>query len=247
MEWLDQFWDFLGKLLNPRTIIQMGGIFLLAAVVYAETGLLVGFFLPGDSLLFTAGLLTAQDVIDYPLVVVVLTVALAAVLGDITGYTIGARLGPRVFRRRESLLFKPEYVTMTRQFYEKHGGRALILGRYLPIIRTFAPVFAGVVRMPLRRFVLFSILGALTWAGVLIPVGYFLGAVIPNLEDYLGYIVIGLVVVTTVPIIHTLRRETRKRRLRTDAEATAALDAETQALETYIRKRQPAPAPHQQR
>lgn len=217
----DGFWDFLGKLVHPESIIRVGGIVLLGAVIFAETGLLVGFFLPGDSLLFTAGLLTALGVLDQPIWAVVLTIALAAAGGDQLGYYIGYRTGPLVFKQKESLLFKPEYVSITRNFFDKYGARAIVLGHWMPIIRTFLPVMAGVARLPYPKFLLYTTIGSWAWALVLTLAGYFLGNQIPWIKDYLEYIIVGFIVVTTVPVIRTFRREARLRREAAAREATA--------------------------
>ncbi len=220
------FWDFLGKLVHPETIIQVGGLALLGVVIFAETGLLIGFFLPGDSLLFTAGLLTALGVLDQPIWLVVLTIALAAGLGDQLGYYIGYRTGPLVFKRNESLLFKPEYVSMTRSFFDKYGLRAIVLGHWLPIIRTFMPVLAGVARLPYPKFLMYTTLGSWAWAMVLTLAGYFLGRQIPWIKNYLEYIIIGFIVVTTVPVVRTFMKESRLKR---EADAKAAAEGNAPA------------------
>jgi membrane-associated protein len=210
MEWFDSAWQFLGKLLHPKSIIEYGGLYLLLFVVFAETGLLVGFFLPGDSLLFTAGLFVGIGVVKQPILLVSAMLAVASAVGDSTGYFIGRRGGPKVFNRKESLLFKPEYVTMTREFYEKYGAAALILGKFLPVIRTFAPVMAGVAQLSYYRFVSFSLVGSVLWTVSLSLVGYFLGRTYPWIQDYLEWIIIGLIVFTTIPIARKIYVESRK-------------------------------------
>lgn len=198
------------ELLNPKTIIYLGGIGLLMAVVFAETGLLIGIVFPGDSLLFTAGLLTAVKVINLPVIAVTTLIALAAFLGDQSGYWIGWKAGQSFFQRRQSLFFRPEYVQMTRRFYQKYGAAVLILGKFLPIVRTFAPLLAGVIQMPYTQFLGVSAVGALSWPSILVTVGYYLGNVEWVQQNY-GWIILGLVLVTTVPILWRVFRESRKR------------------------------------
>lgn len=194
---------------NPKTIIYVGGIGLLAAVVFAETGLLIGLLFPGDSLLFTAGLLTAVKVIQLPVGVVIGIIGAAAFLGDQSGYWIGWRAGQAFFNRPKSLIFRPEYVHMTRNFYQRYGAAVLILGKFLPIIRTFAPLLAGVIQMPYQKFIGVSAIGSLLWPLVLVSGGYFLGNV-PWVQAYYEWIIIGMVLVTTGPIIWRLIRSRRQ-------------------------------------
>ncbi|MGQ9863044.1 MAG: DedA family protein [Bacteroidia bacterium] len=196
-------------LFNPQTIIRVGGITLLLAVVFSETGLMIGILFPGDSLMFTAGLLTAVGILPLPLGVVISLVALAVFLGDFTGYTLGRLTGKNFFQRKESLLFRKEYVELTRQFYQKHGAKILILGKFLPIIRTFAPLLAGVIRMPHVAFLRVSLMGAIAWPGSLITLGYFLGNV-PWVEKNYTWIILGMVFVTTVPILVHLFKQRKK-------------------------------------
>lgn len=192
----EHFADFF----NPKTIIHVGGIGLLMAVVFAETGLLIGVVFPGDSLLFTAGLLTAASVIKLPVWGVALLIALAAFLGDQSGYGIGWRTGKALFQRPKSLFFRPEYVETTRKFYQRYGIWVLILGKFLPIVRTFAPLLAGVAQVPYKKFMPVSLVGSLLWPLVLVLAGYFLGNV-PWVQENYGWIVLGMVLVTTTPIL----------------------------------------------
>ncbi|MFN7878441.1 MAG: DedA family protein, partial [Sphingobacteriia bacterium] len=183
MEWFDTVIGFFQEAVNPESIIKYGGLWLLFLVIFAETGLLIGFFLPGDSLLFTAGLLAADPALstthasffEFGYFSVLFFISISAVVGDNVGYYIGRRYGPRIFVRPESRIFRPEYVQMTRQFFDKHGAKALVLGRFLPIIRTFAPVLAGVAHLEYRRFMFFNLLGGLLWVGGLVSLGYWLG------------------------------------------------------------------------
>lgn len=203
---LERFTD----LFNPKTIIHLGGIGLLLVVVFAETGLLVGVVFPGDSLLFTAGLLTAAKIIKLPIGVVVLLVGLAAFLGDQSGYGIGWRTGQALFNRPKSLFFRPEYVHMTRQFYQRYGIWMLILGKFLPIVRTFAPLLAGVAQVPYRKFLPVSLIGSLLWPTVLTTAGYFLGNV-PWVQENYGWIILAMVLLTTGPILWKVLRSGRKK------------------------------------
>ena len=218
MDWLSHAWEVLVQALNPQTIISVGGLWLLVAVVFAETGLLAGFFLPGDSLLFTAGLLASDPkfqtgtLLDFTIFNVLLFVTLAAILGDSTGYAIGRRGGAKVFNKPKSFFFKPEYVATTRRFFEKHGNKTLILGRFLPIVRTFAPVMAGVVHLHYPRFLYYNIVGGVLWVFSLCLMGYFLGTQFPWIKNYYEYIVIGFVVITTVPVVRMVIHESKSRK-----------------------------------
>lgn len=189
--------------------IGYAGVF---GIVFAESGLLIGFFLPGDSLLFTAGFLASQDYFN--IWILVTGSFLAAVFGDNFGYAFGRRVGPRIFRREASLLFSPRNLEAARRFYEKHGGKALVLARFLPAIRTFAPILAGVAAMDYRRFFFYNVAGAFLWAVGLLFSGYFLGQAIPNVDRYLLPIVIGIVILSTLPsLIHVLRDKDNRRRI----------------------------------
>jgi membrane-associated protein len=201
--------------MNPQSIINYGGLWLLVLVVFAETGLLVGFFLPGDSLLFTAGALTGTGVLnEYSIVEVLLYVSLAAVLGDSLGYYIGAKGGARLFnRRKEGFFFKREYVTMTEKYFLKYGGFTLIIGRFLPIVRTFAPVLAGVIKMNYRKFLTYNVVGGILWVCTLTPLGYFLGRQFrEEIERYHIWIVVFFIVITTIPIVMMVIKESRSRK-----------------------------------
>lgn len=177
------------------------GIF---AIVFAETGLLLGFFLPGDSLLITAGLLAQQRSLH--LGGVMLAVALGAVLGNGVGYLIGRRFGPAVFRRPDTRLFRPEYVGRTEAFFGRYGGLSLILARFVPVIRTVAPVLAGVGRMPFPRFQFYNVVGGLAWAISVPFLGYWLGGLIPHLDRYILLVVGAAVVLSLIPVGLELRK-----------------------------------------
>jgi membrane-associated protein len=198
---LQEVWEFLKQLVNPESIIVHGGLFLLLFVVFAETGLFIGFFLPGDSLLFTAGLLCATGTLDISIGLLVLLIAIAAIVGNMVGFMFGQRVGLMLYKRKSDFFFKLEHLITARDFYNKHGGLALILCRFLPIVRTFAPIVAGIVKLDYRKFFAYSVIGGGAWVCTLTLSGYFLAKVIPDLKDYLGYIVIFLIAITSVPFI----------------------------------------------
>lgn len=204
MDWL----EFFKKLTDPASIIQYGGLALLLFVVFAETGLMVGFFLPGDSLMFVSGLLcrTKPELLNTNIVVLLLSLMAAAVVGNMAGYWFGRRVGPALFRRNDSLIFKKRYLDVTQDFYTRHGGRALVLGRFIPIVRTFAPILAGVIKIDFKKFMLYNIAGAAAWVGSLGLAGYFLGQ-IEWVEKNIGYIVLFLIIITLIPVISTWRKE----------------------------------------
>lgn len=201
---MHHFFEILKELVNPESIITHGGLYLLLFVVFAETGLFAGFFLPGDSLLFTAGLLCGTGIFTVPIGWLVFLIILAAVLGNITGYLFGKKVGVLLFKRKSSLFFKPNHLVRAKEFSDKHGGLALVLSRFLPVIRTFAPIVAGVIKLNWRLFVLYSLIGAIGWVFFLTLGGYYLARVIPNLKDYLGYIVIFLILITSIPFVVNL-------------------------------------------
>lgn len=212
--------------LDPNHLIgpHMGiwAIVIVCAIIFAETGLLVGFIFPGDTLLFFAGLLTFTGVIVFPIWIVALAVALSAFLGGELGYYIGRKVGPRIFERRESGLFSKKNVERTDLFFERFGGRAVILARFVPVVRTFAPVAAGVGHMNYRRYTLYNLIGALIWGSGVVLAGYFL-AHVPFIRNfaihYIDIVLILVVVITVVPTaFHYLQSASRARR---DARETA--------------------------
>jgi membrane-associated protein len=184
--------------LDPRDLLVTFGTIGLFVIVFAESGLLVGFFLPGDSLLFTAGLFAAQGTLNLPLILTGCFVA--AVAGDQVGYAFGQRLGPSLFRRPDSRFFKQEYVERAQGFFERHGPKTIILARFVPIVRTFAPILAGVGTMRYRTFVTFNLIGGLLWAVGVTMLGYLLGGLIPDIDAYLLPIVAVIVLLSVIPI-----------------------------------------------
>ncbi len=182
------------------------GIF---AIVFAESGLLVGFFLPGDSLLFTAGFLASQGFFNITLLCV--GTFIAAVLGDNVGYQFGKKAGPRIFTKQDSLVFSKDNLARSQAFYEKHGGKAIILARFIPVVRTFAPVIAGVGTMKYKRFFVFNVIGALLWAVGVTLLGYFAGNAIPDVDRYLLPIVLVIIFASIVPGLWHLLKDQDKR------------------------------------
>ncbi len=189
-------------------LILWGGYLLLVGIVFTETGLLVGFFLPGDSLLITAGLLAGMGSLNiWWLNGVVIA---AAILGDSTGYAIGRRLGPRIFTRPKSMLFNPKHVQRTQRFYEKYGAKTIVIARFVPIIRTFAPVLAGVGSMRYRRFLIYNVVGGIGWVVSMTLAGYLLGQTVPNISKHMHELVIVIIVLSVIPIAVEVYRERRK-------------------------------------
>ena len=181
-------------------------------VIFAENGLVVGFFLPGDSLIFLAGLIcgTKPELLGVDVTTLTVSMFLAAVAGSLFGYVFGRRVGPPLFERKDSIVFKRKYLDITQSFYAKHGGKTLVLGRFLPIIRTFAPIIAGVIRVPVPTFMFFNVVGGALWITSLSLIGYFLGTQFPAIEHYVGYIVIGFIGITTTLLIRTYIKQRRE-------------------------------------
>ncbi|MEU3458144.1 VTT domain-containing protein [Micromonospora sp. NPDC006766] len=196
--------------LDPQWLISTFGLIGILAVVFAESGLLIGFFLPGDSLLFTAGLLVADGrYVHQPLWLLCLLVAVAAIAGDQVGYLFGRRVGPSLFRRPDSRLFKQEYVERANAFFTRYGARSIVLARFVPVVRTFTPIIAGVSRMHYRTFLIFNILGGVLWGVGVTVLGYFLGQ-IAFVKTNIEFILVGIVVVSVLPIGLQLLRSRRK-------------------------------------
>ncbi|MEX1188576.1 MAG: DedA family protein [Bacteroidia bacterium] len=190
-------------LFQPRHIIEYGGLILLLTVVFIENGLFFGFFLPGDSLMFAAGLLCATGVLDHSFELVISSIFLAAVVGNMFGYYFGQKTGKSLYTRKDTFFFRKNHIAIAEGFYAKHGMKTLVFGRFLPVIRTFAPIVAGLIKMPFGQFMLANILGAAAWVGSLVSLGYFLGRVWPDAEKYLGYIIIVLILITAIPVFRT--------------------------------------------
>ena len=171
-----------------------GGLIAIGFTVFAESGLLLGFFLPGDTLLFGAGILASQGTI--PIVPLLVVVVVAAILGDNVGYSIGRRTGHRIFRKKDGILFRHEYIERAEKFYEVHGGKTIIMARFIPIVRTFAPMVAGVGKMPRSRFMLFNVVGGTLWGTGVVLLGYWLGSRIPWVQDYITPVILAVIVLS---------------------------------------------------
>ena len=185
-------------------LVKTVGYAGLTFIVFAESGLLIGFFFPGDSLLFTAGFLASQEVLNVYLLVPLMFVA--AVAGDSAGYAFGRRVGPAIFKREDSVIFHKAHLERARVFYERHGGKTIVLARFMPIVRTFAPILAGVGNMNYRTFLFFNLIGGALWAIGLTLLGFFLGSVVPNVDRYLLPIIALIIFLSVLPsIIHILR------------------------------------------
>jgi membrane-associated protein len=189
--------NFLHQVYDVEGIIRAGGLALLLVIVFAETGLLVGFFLPGDSLLVTAGVFAAAGHLN--VWEILLGVSVAAVIGDQVGYFIGLRTGPRIFTREDSLLFKRAHLMRAHAFYEKHGGKTIILARFIPVIRTFAPVVAGVAEMEYRRFVTYNVVGGVLWVWSTTLLGYSLGRVVPDIDRHIHVVIAVVIFLSILP------------------------------------------------
>ncbi len=199
----------VGGWLDPERLIATFGTIGLLLIVFAESGLLIGFFLPGDSLLFTAGLLASQGKLNFGVVLVGCVVA--AISGDQVGYLFGRRVGPALFRRPDSRLFKQANVERSRVYFAEHGAKTIVLARFVPIVRTFAPILAGVGNMPYRTFVLFNVAGGVLWAAGLTTAGYVLGNTIPSIDRYLLPVIAGIIVLSFLPVLYELRKARRER------------------------------------
>lgn len=205
------------NLLQPQFYIEHGGLWLILFVVFAETGLFAGFFLPGDSLLFVAGIYstnlanefipTGNEVFD--LLLIMMLISTAGIIGNATGYWFGRKVGPAMYQWKENMFFKQRYLQQAHEFYEKHGGGAIIVARFIPIVRTFAPIVAGIVQMDKKKFAFYNVVGCVAWVGSMLFAGHFLQKWILaqfgfDLKNHLEVIVLGIVAVTTAPVIMKL-------------------------------------------
>ena len=206
-------------LLNPEFYINNGGLWVLLFIVFAETGLMVGFFLPGDSLLFVAGIYsqnlvdkliptgTGNDVVD--LLILLVLISFCGIAGNILGYWFGKRSGPFLFHRKDNFLFKKKYLYDAKDFYDKHGGQAIVFARFIPIVRTFAPIIAGIVEMDKKKFMFYNIIGCVAWVFTMLFAGHYLYKFFLNrydfdLKKHLEVIVLGIILVTTLPVLYKL-------------------------------------------
>jgi membrane-associated protein len=200
--------EFFSKLHNLDQLVAYAGLAGLTAIVFCETGLLVGFFLPGDSLLVTAGFVASQGGLD--IVWLNICLMIAAIVGDSTGYLIGYHGGPKIFKKEDSFFFKKEYLERTHRFFEKHGGKTIILARFVPIVRTFAPTVAGVGRMNYRQFLSYNVIGGILWVFSMTSVGYFLGRAVPGIEKNIHIVVLAVVILSFLPIAFEWLKSRRK-------------------------------------
>lgn len=202
MEWL---WGLFHRIYDVEGLVRVGGLIGLIGIVFMETGLFVGFFLPGDSLLVTAGLFAAKG--DLSLWSLFLFLSLAAITGDTVGYGIGAKTGPRIFSRDDSLFFHKKHLVTTKDFYDRYGGITIVIARFMPIVRTFAPVVAGVGGMAYRRFVFYNIMGGIGWVVSMTSLGYFLGRTIPDIDRHIHIVIAVVIVLSLLPAAIKLAKE----------------------------------------
>ncbi|HEY1009199.1 MAG TPA: DedA family protein [Daejeonella sp.] len=209
---MHDIWDSLQHLVDPVKLLREGGFYLLLFVVFAETGLFFGFFLPGDYLLFLAGMFVATNRLDVSIYVLICGLITAAVAGNFVGYWFGKKTGPVLYHRDDSIFFKKRFLRAAEDYYKKQGAFALIMGRFIPIVRTFAPIIAGIVRLDYRKFAFYNISGAFLWITSLTLLGFFLGRKFEKeINDYLLYIIVGFILITTIPLIVTyLKRKMAK-------------------------------------
>jgi len=201
--------EFLHTLLEPQALIMTLGTLGVIAIVFIETGLFFGFFLPGDSLLFTAGFLASQGYVSFAWLLI--GTFLAAVIGDSIGYAFGKKIGPSLFVRSDSVIFNTQHIARAQHFYEKHGKKTIILARFMPVIRTFAPIVAGIGNMNYRTFITYNVIGAFLWTWGMLWLGYGLGALIPNPDTYLLPVVICIILISAAPALREILKEARKR------------------------------------
>jgi membrane-associated protein len=196
-----EFINSILELLSPELIIQRGGLLLLLAIVFTENGIFFGFFLPGDSLLFLAGMLCGLPILEVSIYSLVFYIATAAFLGYIVSYFVGLKLGRWLLTRPDSIFFKSSYLNIAASYFEKRQHGAIIIGRFIPIIRTFLPLCLGLIKSNFRNFMVYNLIGALVWTSSLVLAGYFLKIIFPELIHYLEWIIVSLIVITAIPLI----------------------------------------------
>jgi membrane-associated protein len=207
---MEFLWNLFHQIYDVETLVRVGGLAAIAVIVFTETGLFVGFFLPGDSLLVTAGIFAASGALNIWTLNVVLS--LAAIIGDTVGYTIGARTGPKIFTREDSLFFHRKHLLHAKEFYEKYGGFTIFIARFVPIVRTFAPVVAGIGGMQYPRFIAYNVCGGIFWVMTTTLAGYFLGLMIPNIQERIHVVIVIVIFLSLLPIIIKFARERWKAR-----------------------------------
>lgn len=198
--------------MDVNNIILGGGLLAISAIVFAESGMMLGFFLPGDTLLFAAGFFASQG--ELPITLTIAAISIAAILGDNTGYSIGRVMGPRLFKKKDGILFRQEYVERTERFYEKYGAKTMLLSHFIPIVRSFAPFVAGVGKMPRFKFFIFDAIGCIVWAALITLLGYWFGNRIPNIDKYVLPAVGAVMILSFAPMVwHLLGDPIARQRL----------------------------------
>jgi len=187
------------QLFNPEALITTLGTLGVIAIIFLETGAFFGFFFPGDSLLFTAGFLASQGYVSFPWLLI--GVFMAAIIGDSVGYSFGRKVGPAIFTKEDSVFFNKKHLARAQHFYDKYGGKTIILARFIPIVRTFAPILAGVGNMKYGRFITFNLIGGFVWTWIMLWLGYGLGALVPNPDEYVIPIVLIIILISASPVI----------------------------------------------
>ncbi|GAB3329515.1 VTT domain-containing protein [Larkinella ripae] len=210
---MNQIAEFFQYLLNSEEIIRTGGLVLITLIIFVENGIFFGFFLPGDYLLFLSGVFAGTKILAVPLPLLLICIFGAAVVGSLTGYLTGRYFGDRLQNRPDSLFFKKKYIETTREYFLKYGSRTLIVARFLPVVRTFAPILSGLIRMNFRHFMLYNIIGGAIWVVSLVGGGFYFGEKFPWIVDYVHYIIIFFLAVTTFTVIRgyiNARRDMKK-------------------------------------
>ena len=215
MDWLKEIFH---RLTDVETLVRVGGLTAMTIIVFAETGLLIGFFLPGDSLLVTAGVFAGTGQLN--IVHLNLVLMAAAILGDTVGYWFGRKTGPALFKRPKSFFFNPAHLRRAHDFYEKHGGKTIVLARFMPIVRTFAPIVAGMGQMEYKRFLAFNVFGGIFWVLSMTLTGYFLGQ-IPGVKEHIEIVIIVVIFLSILPGIIDAGNEWRKKRRSTSSSEAA--------------------------
>ena len=207
---MEFLWDLFHRIYDVEFLVRTGGLLALIVIVFVETGLLVGFFLPGDSLLVTAGIFAARG--DLDLIALNTSLSLAAIAGDSVGYGIGVRTGPKIFTREDSIFFNRKHLISAKEFYDRHGAFTIFIARFMPIIRTFAPVVAGVGAMRYRKFIAYNVFGGILWVLTMTLAGYFLGTFIPNIQERIHLVIAIVIVLSLLPAIIKFFRDRAKGR-----------------------------------
>lgn len=197
-------------LFSPETIIATGGLALIAFIIFAESGLLFGFFFPGDTLLLLTGILAAQG--QFSIVLTIFVIVISAIAGGQSGYYIGQKFGPRLFKKQDGILLKKEYVARSEAFYEKHGGKTIILARFIPVIRTFAPVVAGIGNMSVKKFAIYNVIGGVFWGTSITLVGFYFGSKIPNIDKVVLPIIFAIMILSFGPTLYHILKDPRTRK-----------------------------------